>query len=331
LRLRSWDSNGNYTMFSEPVTIGNFTASQSVHELNATNGGSVPYTSVVPFTLTETIVLKNQAGQVVRTLFNGARDAGTYSNAWDGRDDAGIVLPDGPYFFIATVTDGSHTLVYDLTNQFLQGYDYNYPTFGSTFDPYRGQPLSIQYTFPQPGRVIIVFTNKTEAAPCGPNDYCWKYNEYQSSGSHTLYWYGTDGTGTLRPDLDHVSVTSWRTNFPQNAVVLFGTAPAVSNAATSSPVFSPAAGPPLTLTFDVIYQFNGQQTVWLSFTNVSSGSTLRSIQVTNITQGHATVTWDGRADNGMWVAAGDYVAIAILNDPVYGSTLLTELPLVVAY
>ncbi len=235
LRLQSWDTYGNYSLFTEPVNVANFSASQNSHELNQANSGTVTYTSNVPFTLTETIVLKNEAGQVIRTLFSGARNAGTYTDTWDGHGDAGALLQDGPYFFVTTVTDGTHTLTYDLTNQFLQGFDSMYPTMSSTFDPYHGQPLSITYTFPQPGRVTIVFTNKSDAQPCGPNDYCWKRDEWQSSGTHTVYWYGTDDTGTLRPDLNRVAVASFRTNFAQNAVLVFGAAPAAGNASVSAP------------------------------------------------------------------------------------------------
>ena len=171
---------------------------------------------------------------------------------------------------------------------------------------------------------------KTEAVPCGPNDYCWKRDEWQSSGTHTVYWYGTDDTGTLRPDLNHVAVASFRTNFAQNAVLVFGAAPAAGNASVSAPVFNPAAGPPLTMSFDVTYYLNNQQPVWVSFVNVRSGSTLKTIQVTNLIGGHATVTWDGRADNGMLVAPGDYKVLAIFTDPT-SSKYAIQLPLIITY
>jgi hypothetical protein len=41
----------------------------------------------------------NLAGQVVRTLFNGKVSAGCRKMAWDGRDEAGRLVPSGVYFY----------------------------------------------------------------------------------------------------------------------------------------------------------------------------------------------------------------------------------------
>jgi len=84
------------------------------------------------------------------------------------------------------------------------------------------------------------------------------------------------------------------------------------------------------MSFDVTYFLNNQQPVWVSFVNVRSGSTLKTIQVTDLTGGRATVTWDGRADNGMFVAPGDYKVLAIFTDPT-SSKYAIQLPLIITY
>jgi hypothetical protein len=109
LRLQAWDLAGRGRETRVPVTLANFSLRQDRLELNATGGGVVTYTSVVPFPLTETLVIKDGTGRVVRMLPDAPRPAGTHADAWDGRDDAGARLPDGPYFVVATVTDGTHT------------------------------------------------------------------------------------------------------------------------------------------------------------------------------------------------------------------------------
>jgi flagellar basal-body rod modification protein FlgD len=43
------------------------------------------------------VTVRNQSGQVVRTLDVGARDAGFVSLMWDGRNEAGIIQPAGTY------------------------------------------------------------------------------------------------------------------------------------------------------------------------------------------------------------------------------------------
>ena len=45
------------------------------------------------------LVVYNAAGQKVRTLVSGHKNAGTYTVTWDGRDDAGRPVAAGAYFF----------------------------------------------------------------------------------------------------------------------------------------------------------------------------------------------------------------------------------------
>ncbi len=44
------------------------------------------------------LVVYSVAGRRVRTLAHGARAAGEYSFAWDGRDDGGSQAPAGVYY-----------------------------------------------------------------------------------------------------------------------------------------------------------------------------------------------------------------------------------------
>jgi flagellar hook assembly protein FlgD len=46
-----------------------------------------------------TLKIYNVAGELVRTLVNGVKDAGAYSLAWDGRNDSGSNVASGIYFY----------------------------------------------------------------------------------------------------------------------------------------------------------------------------------------------------------------------------------------
>lgn len=50
------------------------------------------------------IVIKNEAGQTVRTL-SGSTGAGKHTVTWDGRDGNGLTLPDGKYKFSVSAVD----------------------------------------------------------------------------------------------------------------------------------------------------------------------------------------------------------------------------------
>jgi parallel beta-helix repeat protein len=329
LRLQVADKAGTLTTVTRQLTLSNFKLTPSAYQLNATAGGTITYTSIVPFTLTETIVIRNQAGQAIRTFPAVTRNAGTYTDVWNGRNDANAIPADGPYFVVANLDDGTHSATFDLTNKFLQGIDFYYPSRSTTFDPYNNQPLSLTYTFGLPGRVTIVFSNKSEAQPCGLMDYCWKRDEYQPSGTATVAWNGLDDTGRLRSDLSKVSVTSSRNNFPQNAAVLYGSKPVLTAVTTTPSMFSPAVGPQ-TIAFDLATYQSQSSSAQLTFRNVSSGSTLRTITLANQSAGHITVSWDGRADNGMWVAAGNYMVTIAITDPI-GNVIAGQLAIVVQY
>ncbi len=120
LRLQASDNEGSTSTALRAVNVGNFTVSQNALQLNAAVGGVVAYSSVVPFALSQSLFIKNQSGQTVRTLQNSvSRPAGTYADTWDGRGDGGQLLPDGPYFYVATAAAGADSMVWDLTSQNL--------------------------------------------------------------------------------------------------------------------------------------------------------------------------------------------------------------------
>jgi len=56
-----------------------------------------------------TLKVYNVAGQLVRTLVEGVRDAASYSIAWDGRNDAGSTVASGIYFYKMETKDFSQT------------------------------------------------------------------------------------------------------------------------------------------------------------------------------------------------------------------------------
>ena len=318
LRLRAFDLAGNATTFTEPFTLGNFQVSQNVLQFNAASGGSVTYASTVPFPLTETLTIKDLSGQVVRTLVNAARTAGAYNDTWTGTTDAGPLAKDGPYFYFATETDGSHTFTWDLSGQYVNGYT-SYKDFLNIqpWDPFNNMPLTFTYNFAQPGRVTIAMspTNPVANYTCNPPQYCPLNLFYQESGSHTFTWAGIDDAGAFRTDLQALVIFIGQDAFPKNAVVLYGVKPVVTNLKVTPPVFGPASGGS-TVSLDVTSYQSNPVAVTVTFQNQASLSTLRTISLSGQAPGHVAVPWDGRADNGMLVAPGFYTVTATVVDSV---------------
>jgi flagellar hook assembly protein FlgD len=318
LRLRAYDLAGNAATFTEPFMLGNFQVSQNVLQFNAASGGSVTYASTVPFPLTETLTIKDLSGQVVKTLVNAARTAGTYNDSWTGTTDAGPLAKDGPYFYFATETDGSHTFTWDLSSQFVNGYtSYKDGLNIQPWDAFNNKPLTFTYNFAQAGRVTIEMS-PTSPVPdynCNLPGYCPLNRFYQESGPHTFTWAGIDDAGAFRSDLQALVVFVVQDAFPKNAVVLYGVKPVVTNLKVTPPVFGPASGG-ATVSLDVTSYQSNAVAVTVTFQNQASLSTLRTISLSGQAPGHVAIPWDGRADNGMLVAPGFYTVTATVVDSV---------------
>ena len=347
-------ANSASASFHVTVTLPSFTVSQNVYQLNPAASSTVTYTSVVPYTLTETITIRSvQTGAIVRTLVNQQRSAATYTDVWNGTNDAGAVVPDGAYQYVATATSGSGTITWDQSTQFVGGVTQlpyakcrnssgaivacNDPTV--VFDPFTNKPLRINYcvgggdppscTGSMPAIVVVKASASQEAdASCSPTECI--ANEYQSGGAHEIAWYGRTAGLVDVSYAPFLAVIRRDDNWPKNVVLVFGTNPSISNLAVSSAMFNPASATSiatgLDVSFDVATFQSRSVAITCQFRNTGSGSILRTITLAAQPAGHVTVHWNGRADNGDWVAPAVYEIILTSTDSA-GSTA-TVRPLV---
>lgn len=342
-------ANSASASFHVTVTLPSFTVSQSVYQLNAAASGTVTYTSVVPYTLTETITIRSlQTGAIVRTLVNAQRAPATYTDVWNGTNDAGAAVPDGAYQYIATAVSGSGTVIWDQSTQYVGGVTqlpYAKCRNGSgalvacndgtlTFDPFTNKPLRINYcvgggdppscTGSVPAIVVVKAGASSETdSSCNPTDCV--ANEYQSAGAHEVPWFGRTTSSIYVPSAPFLAVIRRDDNWPKNVVLLFGTAPAMSNLTVSSPMFNPVAAAGLDVSFDVSTFQSRSVTAACQFRNTTSGSTLRTITLAAQPTGHLTIHWNGRADNGDWVAPGLYELILTTTDSVGSAAIIRPL------
>jgi flagellar hook assembly protein FlgD len=343
LRLQVFDQAGNMGVAAESLTIGNFTMTQSVDQFNPAGGGTVTYTSAVPFALTEAVSVKNLAGQTVRTLFSGARAAGVFSDVFNGRDAQGNLLPDGPYFYTATATAGTESIVWDLSARYTAS---NSPGFlcqawlppAPAFQPFNNRPLPLSYFLFSAGRVWLLFspggfdcnTPGPAISACSlPDSFCSPAGEYQEAGTHTGWWAGVDPAGLLRGNIGSIVLLRSDNAFSQNAVVLFGTKPALSNLAVAPPNYNPGLGPQA-ISLDVSSYQNQPVSVSIAYFNQESQSVLRTVTANGRSAGHVTINWDGHAENGMWVAPGAYTLTVTASDGI-GNAVSRKLLTMISY
>lgn len=91
------------TSFTPQAPEGVTTARTATFAATASDGVSI---------LTVSIVIRDAAGQTVRTLTTQATNGAPFSLSWDGRTDSGAFVPAGAYTATLTVTDGlGHEIV----------------------------------------------------------------------------------------------------------------------------------------------------------------------------------------------------------------------------
>ena len=324
LRLQAWDGAGNRAVLTQPYTVGNFALTSATYQINVASGQTQAITSIVPFTLNQTLVVKNASGTVVRTLFNGSRPGATYVDSWDGHSDAGLLLPDGPYFVSASVSDAGGSMgmasvgpsfepstpTVDCCNP--------YATQSPTFDPFNNQPLVITFTSHYPGKITVFFTHNVPNPQDPCSGYCFVRNVYKPPGTYVYYWSGVDDAWRLRTDLNYVGAENLLFQLDASVIMTYGLAPTVSSPVVTPPFYGPAFGSQ-TVALDIASYQSQPVTVSVAYRNQASGSILRTITQTGMTPGHVVLTWDGRSDDGQWVAPGIYIVTATVTDAIGNS------------
>ncbi|HEV8434473.1 MAG TPA: FlgD immunoglobulin-like domain containing protein [Thermoanaerobaculia bacterium] len=354
-------ATGSFIVTITPPDLTGFTASQSVYQINTATGESVTYTSNVTVSCNETLTIQSVlTGQTVRTLLNNVpRTGGTYQDMWDGKNDAGQPVPDGPYQYVVVVSAAGNSFSWNDNTHYIgtQASQKPYPscrddsgTLGSctaatlTFDPYTNKPLRIDYCIPAldpgstdpqclagnvPAIIIAKATPSAETdAVCRGTD-CFLY-DYQSSGSHEITWWGRSIDGTFIGANLGITIIRRTDIWPKNVVLLYGSAPVVSSLAFSTAVFNPASAPsPLAvgeaITITITSPMSRQIGVTAQFRNTTSGSILRTVTTPLQNGSSFQIDWDGRADNGAWVAPGLYEVIITATDSAGSSTVLKPL------
>jgi flagellar hook assembly protein FlgD len=346
LRLTVSDRAGNHSSIDRNVTVGHFTAELAGHQINtiATPAQTVRYTSFVPFTLHEVVTVRKPDGTVVRTLFSGNRTAGTHDDVWNGRDDAGTLLGDGPYSLFAAVTANGTTFTWAETNKPVgtSRTQFAYPTCRNdagalvdcdsstlTFDPFINKPLRINFcvgggdvatgcTGSNPALVVAKISSATE--DFGACDANCIDSFMAGSGPHEIVWYGTNRGGSYIAGTHTRLLVLRGQTYARNMVLLTGTKPKITLAEVR-PLYwlNPAASGGQDFILDLVSPAGRALTVTAQFRNMETFSILRTITLPASTASRRTLNWDGRADNGAWVGPGMYEVTLKATDPLGGT------------
>ncbi len=295
-------------------------------DVRTTLGGAAPVT----------IYLKNKTGQTVRTLVNNvSRNAGSYTDPWDGKDDSGNQLPEGAYYAILQYSANGVPRVLDLTN--TTGNTFFNPSWtlrttgtGTTCSACRFAPYDdtfLEGTFVLNRAAEVTLSIRSFFSTFLEKALVFDRKPY-GRGTYVAVWDGTDNLGRVAhpapPDTQFIfGMTAF--TFPTNGIFL-EVSPQLSNVTVSPNYFDPYTGDFQSIPKQpskVQFTLNKTGNVTLQVIPVGSTSPIRTITQVNLSAGVNQIDWDGKADNGVYVKDGDY-RLAIRASDAAGSQSLVR-------
>lgn len=314
--FRVTDNAGNTGVDTVDITI-NITATVTLSSDTLRPGGSVNINTALGGTTSVTVFIRNQAGQTIRTLIQDVvRNAGSYSDQWDGKDSDGNAVPEGVYYSILRYQAGGATRYVDLTNTtgnvlFNPSWDLATSAGGScddcTFAPYANNFLKSTLTMNQAGEVTVSIRGYYSE-----DEYAKLFDrQLFGRGTYTLYWDGANALGQLVHPSPSDGQFIWGVTaftLPSNGIFV-ESAPQITDVTASPNYFDPATGNFLTPDkpkAKIQFTLTKSANVALQVFRVGATSPIRTIAASNLAAGQNTIEWDGKANNGIFVDKGDY-------------------------
>lgn len=253
------------------------------------------------------VVIEGRNGQQVRTLVPfGTRIAGSYDDIWDGTNEVGEIVSEGDYRAILLYRlDGVvERLDLALTTGGAQS---SPPRSGipSSFSPLAGDPLDITFTLSRASEVtafIGLFNVNTRLVT-------FLQRQPLGRGSHVVTWNGENSDGQLieAPQGDRFLFGIFAYTLPDNAIYV-RSGVHVSSVSASPSIFQPtqltADGSPNVSSIQV--ELNRAGDIKLTINDTESGATVAEFDYTGLVEGSNTITWNGRDNDGNYVAPGTY-------------------------
>ncbi len=311
--LRVTDNQGgtDIDVVRVSVTAG-LAASLSRDVFNPTIGETLSINSALTMTAAVTVKVLDRNGGPVRTLVSGAsRHAGFYADPWDGKNDAGQIVPSGVYLYIIEYVINGKRYVYDVTNnvstdRFTPGTQYP-----SSFNPFSAETNFFRYSMDKKSEITVYIA--PFAGGAGNRIKTLLLRKPQKAGSYVLVWDGTDDLGNVVPAGNYViAPQGWE--LPANAIIV-QTEPVVSDLAVTPGYFNPDVAP-----YDdeerarFSYSLSKAADVKLSVYD-ENNYIVRTVTENDVPAGTGmALYWDGKNSNGAYVPPGIYRTKVVATD-----------------
>jgi PKD repeat protein/flagellar hook assembly protein FlgD len=273
------------------------------------------------------LVVERRGGGVVRTLLpTTTRAAGTYTDPWDGKSDGGQYVPEGVYQVVALYTVDGVVKRYDLSTT-TGGDEFNPPrtSIPSTFEPYNNRPLTIDFTLARAAEVTAFM---------GSYNVDTRYVTFYTrqgfgKGTYRITWSGDSASGQLiKPGPgDQFLFGIFGYTLPDNGIFVRNGVQ-LSDLSSAPAIYDPTAVTAASTvgTCAVSFKLSLPASAELVVQDAATGTVVRRMQFDNLATGTNTVAWDGKANDGRFVAPGTY-RLAVVATQSNGFRSLTSFTL----
>ena len=307
-RVRVTDSDGQQAedaakIFVEP----SFSLSLDTDTVDPLIGETATVTTVLNGNAEISLLIEDRDGQQVRTLvLFTARAAGTYQDVWDGTNESGEIVPEGDYRAILLYRlDGVvERLDLALTTGGVQSNPPRSP-IPPTFSPLAGDPLEISFTLSRASEVTAfmgLFNVNTRLVT-------FLQRQPLGRGSHQVVWNGENSDGQLieAPPGDRFLFGIFAYTLPDNAIYV-RSGVHVSSVSASPSIYQPSQYNPdgSTALSQIQVELSRAGSARLMINNAESGAPVAEFSYSGLAEGSNTITWDGRDNDGNFVAPGTY-------------------------
>jgi hypothetical protein len=250
LRLRAEDQAGNDASTQRQVTLDNIQiTSVSVSPMFFAPGSTsttISYTldraadvTIKIYELTFTpptlfLLFAVDTTLVATPVEAVSKSSGANTSSWNGRDDASAMLPFKAYSFTIEATTGTRFGLYCPEYINAPDIDFDDMAADSLYDPYKNEPLQLDYTPTVPAWVNIKIVDANNEFTILRSLTTWVP---QSDDAHEALWDGRTNGGAMVADA--VKVYAYGQMLPDNAVVTEPRSNAVSALTCEPYLFRP--------------------------------------------------------------------------------------------
>lgn len=257
-----------------------------------------------------TINVFKENGDHVKTLLNNIKKySGFNSQSWDGKDQNGVLVPDGNYKLVVEAKDAAGTQVGLAEVTFMAA---RQPAISGVtdapdpFNPSNGEQSTIQFTVSSghiqkvtilKGYEVVRTWNTTQEVKA-PGTYTWNWDGKDNNGNIV-----GDGIYTYQIEATSPMVSSFKSTY-KGTVNVEKEAPKVTAITTTPNPLKISSG-----SMTVAYTLSENAKVTMKIMDAAGNTVKTILNAISKNAGYNSSAWDGKDAAGAYVAEGTYTVV----------------------